>query len=141
MKIWKRLVACITMAMLLFTPITVMRASASDTSKSITVTYGQTEARSMLDLINDFRTSDEAWIWDTNDQDVIKYDNLSNLTYDPILEKVTRKSIETAVAVLYGVLVVMVIIGHNILDIGYLIVLTIYLIRLFLCRRRKKSCK
>ena len=31
-----------------------------------------------------------------------------------------------AVAVLYGVLVVMVIIGHNILDIGYLIVLTIY---------------
>ena len=49
---------------------------------------------------------------------------------------------EVAVAVLYGVLVVMVIIGHNILDIGYLIVLTIYLIRLFLCRRKKnKSCK
>ena len=46
-----------------------------------------------------------------------------------------------AVGVLYGVLVVMVIIGHNILDIGYLIVLTIYLIRLFLCRRKKKSCK
>mgnify|MGYP001852640562 CR=1 FL=1 len=46
-----------------------------------------------------------------------------------------------AVAVLYVVLVVMVIIGHNILDIGYLIVLTIYLIRLFLCRRKKKSCK
>lgn len=46
-----------------------------------------------------------------------------------------------AVGVLYGVLVVMVIIGHNILDIGYLVVLTIYLIRLFLCRRKKKSCK
>ena len=46
-----------------------------------------------------------------------------------------------AVGVLYGVLVVMVIIGHNILDIGYLIVLTFYLIRLFLCRRKKKSCK
>ena len=46
-----------------------------------------------------------------------------------------------AVAVLYAVLVVMVIIGHNILDIGYLVVLTIYLIRLFLCRRKKKSCK
>lgn len=45
-------------------------------------------------------------------------------------------------AVLYGVLVVMVILGHNILDIGYLVVLTFYLIRLFLCRRRKnKSCK
>ncbi|HIT37341.1 MAG TPA: hypothetical protein IAB59_02530 [Candidatus Onthousia faecipullorum] len=47
-----------------------------------------------------------------------------------------------AVGVLYGVLVVMVIIGHNILDIGYLVVLTFYLIRLFLCRRKKnKSCK
>lgn len=99
MKIWKRLVACFTMAMLLFTPITVMRASASDTSKSITVTYGQTEARSMLDLINDFRTSDEAWIWDTNDQDVIKYDNLSNLTYDPILEKVAmQRAAEIAIS-------------------------------------------
>ena len=32
-----------------------------------------------------------------------------------------------AVGVLYGVLVVMVIIGHNILDIGYLVVLTFYL--------------
>ena len=49
---------------------------------------------------------------------------------------------EVAVAVLYGVLVVMVFLGHNILDIGYLIVLTFYLIRLFLCQRRKnKSCK
>ncbi len=46
-----------------------------------------------------------------------------------------------AFAVLYGVLVVMVILGHNILDIGYLIVLTFYSIRLFLCRRKKKSCK
>ena len=44
-------------------------------------------------------------------------------------------------AVLYGVLVVMVILGHNVLDIGYLIVMTIYLIRLFLCRKRNKSCK
>ena len=47
-----------------------------------------------------------------------------------------------ACIILYVVLVVMVIIGHNILDIGYLIVLTFYLIRLFLCQRRKnKSCK
>ena len=44
--------------------------------------------------------------------------------------------------ILYVVLVVMVFLGHNILDIGYLIVLTFYSIRLFLCQRRKnKSCK
>ena len=47
-----------------------------------------------------------------------------------------------AFTMLYVVLVIMVILGHNILDIGYLVVLTFYLIRLFLCRRRKnKSCK
>ena len=39
------------------------------------------------------------------------------------------------------VLVIMVILGHNILDIGYLVVLSFYLIRLFLCRRKNKSCK
>ena len=49
---------------------------------------------------------------------------------------------EVACIILYVVLVVMVILGHNILDIGYLVVLTFYLIRLFLCRRKKnKSCK
>ena len=49
---------------------------------------------------------------------------------------------EVACIILYVVLVVMVILGHNILDIGYLVVLTFYLIRLFLCRRRNnKSCK
>ena len=47
-----------------------------------------------------------------------------------------------AFTMLYVVLVIMVILGHNILDIGYLVVLTFYLIRLFLCRRKKnKSCK
>lgn len=46
-----------------------------------------------------------------------------------------------AFTMLYVVLVIMVILGHNILDIGYLVVLTFYLIRLFLCRRKNKSCK
>ncbi len=46
-----------------------------------------------------------------------------------------------AFAMLYVVLVIMVVLGHNILDIGYLVVLTFYLIRLFLCRRKNKSCK
>ena len=46
-----------------------------------------------------------------------------------------------AFTMLYVVLVIMVILGHNILDIGYLVVLTFYLIRLFLCRRNYKSCK
>lgn len=43
--------------------------------------------------------------------------------------------------VLYVVLCLMVVLGHNLLDIVYLVLVTFYLIRLFLCRRKKKSCK
>ena len=43
--------------------------------------------------------------------------------------------------VLYAVLFLMVVLGHNLLDIVYLLLVTFYLIRLFLCRRKKKSCK
>lgn len=61
---------------------------------------------------------------------------------DMVMTKKRKLSFEVLVfMILYGVLVVMVILGHNILDIGYLIILTIYIIRLFLCRRRNKSCK
>ena len=62
---------------------------------------------------------------------------------DRVMTKKRKLSFEVLVfMILYGVLVVMVILGHNILDIGYLIILTIYIIRLFLCRRKKnKSCK
>ena len=31
------------------------------------VTYGQTEARGMLDSINAFRTGDDAWYWNKDD--------------------------------------------------------------------------
>lgn len=58
------------------------------------------------------------------------------------MTKKRKLEIETVAGViLYVVLIVMVILGHNVLDIGYLVVLTIYLIRLFLCRRKNKSCK
>ena len=45
------------------------------------------------------------------------------------------------ILVLYVVLFLMVVLGHNLLDIVYLVLVTFYLIRLFLCRRKKKSCK
>ncbi len=58
------------------------------------------------------------------------------------MTKKRKLEIEVVVCIiLYVVLVIMAIFGHNILDISYLIVLTFYLIRLFLCRRNNKSCK
>ncbi len=46
-----------------------------------------------------------------------------------------------ACIVLYVVLVIMVILERNLLDIGYLLVLNFYLVRLFLIKKGKKSCK
>lgn len=55
---------------------------------SITAQYGQTEARTMLSMINSFRTGNEAWAWDKTDSNKVQYKDLKNLTYDYGLEKV-----------------------------------------------------
>ena len=50
------------------------------------ITWGQTEARQMLDLVNDFRTRGDAWLW--NEDNYTKTYNIyrSPLTYDYELE-------------------------------------------------------
>ncbi len=56
------------------------------------------------------------------------------------MTKRRKLEIETVIfVILYVVLVFMVVFGHNLLDIVYLVILTFYLIRLFLCRRRKSN--
>lgn len=58
------------------------------------------------------------------------------------MTKKRKFGIETAVLFsCYVVLVLMIVLEQNILDIGYLIVLSIYLVRLFICRLKKKSFK
>ncbi len=65
----------------------------------VEVTYGQTNARKMLGLINTFRTGSDAWAYDmdgsVNRDD---YRNLQKLTYDYELEKVAMlRAVEAAV--------------------------------------------
>ncbi len=55
------------------------------------VTYQQTTARSMLKMVNDFRTGDDAWIWNSTNTEKIYYTNLSTLTYDYNLEQVAMQ--------------------------------------------------
>ena len=62
-------------------------AYANDTvTVNISGKYGQTEARSMLKMINDFRKSSDAWFWDENNN---KYtcSGLQDFTYDYELEE------------------------------------------------------
>lgn len=68
-----------------------MKVSAATPPVKIKVTYGQTEARTMLADINEFRTSDtEAWCWDKTDSVKEAY-RTTELQYDYALERVAMK--------------------------------------------------
>ncbi|MBP5282044.1 MAG: leucine-rich repeat domain-containing protein [Lachnospiraceae bacterium] len=60
--------------------------------------YGQTTARNMLALVNDFRTGSEAWYWNEENTQQIYASGLSPLKYDYNLEKVAMlRAVEIAV--------------------------------------------
>ncbi len=69
----------------------------ANTEGTITVSsdqtrYGQSEARTIVDMINEMRTSStDAWYWDSDDQTKIVCDNLQPLVYDYTLEKIAMK--------------------------------------------------
>lgn len=52
------------------------------------VEYLQSDARSMLTLVNEFRTGTDAWAWNSSNSDKVYYSGLGELTYDYELEKV-----------------------------------------------------
>lgn len=54
------------------------------------VNYGQTTGREILQLVNDFRKSDEAWYYDEGNNP-LKFPDLHELTYDYELEKIAMK--------------------------------------------------
>ena len=62
--------------------------STGGASKTYEFKYGQTEARKMLDRINSFRKSDDAWYWDKDNTTKVKASNLQDLNYDYGLEKI-----------------------------------------------------
>lgn len=60
-------------------------------SVPFTVTYGQTEARTIADRINEFRTGKDAWYWDETNQNKIRCTDLQPLQYDRRLEQIAQK--------------------------------------------------
>ena len=58
---------------------------------SYTVTFKQTEARSMIDMINAFRTGSEAWYWNEDDETKTWLTDLEPLAYDYDLEQVAMQ--------------------------------------------------
>ena len=67
---------------------TLMNASAEGTTAlTFDVTYRQTEARSMLGIINDWRNSSDTWAWNEENTEKVYYTGLKNFVYDYDLEK------------------------------------------------------
>ncbi|MGI6501686.1 MAG: Ig-like domain-containing protein [Anaerostipes sp.] len=66
-----------------------IRAYAAERTSNVNieVKYGQTDARSMLSMVNDFRKSEDAWYWDSTSTNKVICKNLQDLTYDYELEK------------------------------------------------------
>ncbi|MCD8023264.1 MAG: CAP domain-containing protein [Lachnospiraceae bacterium] len=74
-------------------------AESTTYAVDIDVTYGQTAARSMLDMINALRTGDDAWYWSSDDTTKVVCSGLSELTYSYELEKIAmQRAAEIAIS-------------------------------------------
>ena len=72
---------------------------AATTTVALTGSYGQTEARDMLTLINQFRTGSDAWYWNSSNTNRITVSGLQPLTYDYDLEQIAMmRAIEAAIS-------------------------------------------
>lgn len=102
MKRWKHMTVLILTVLLaagLTKGIPLLAADNTDvTTVQVTGTYGQTEARQMLSLINEFRASGEAWYWNENDTEKVTCGQLDPLTYDYELERIAmQRAMEIAI--------------------------------------------
>lgn len=71
--------------------VTTVYAAPDEITIQLDVTYGQSEARKMLDMINNFRTGDDAWCWNEENTEQVKFDNLKELDYDYDLEQIAMQ--------------------------------------------------
>ncbi|MCH5299417.1 MAG: CAP domain-containing protein, partial [Ruminococcus sp.] len=98
-----------TMRFILLSMMTVVLLFASSSLSSaaeeiypveINVQYGQTEARTIFDMINNLRAND-AWYWNETNTQKVTMSNLQPLTYDYKLEKVAMQR-AAEIAISYG---------------------------------------
>lgn len=98
-KLLKRVAATVLAALMLFT-VSGPETAYADSAKTIRIKigYGQTEARSILGMINSFRTGKNAWYWNESNTKKVKVRGLKKLKYDYGLEKIAmQRAAEIAV--------------------------------------------
>ncbi len=92
----KRLIS-LTLSLLLLVGVIATAGAVFDQKPSgsftldLPVTFHQTEARSVLGYLNDFRTGNDAWYWNSSDTQKVNVTGLQKLVYDYDLEKVAMQ--------------------------------------------------
>lgn len=100
MKRWKHTAVLLLVILFVVTMIKSESLYAAEDTVTINVTgtYGQSEARQMLGLINDFRTDGTAWLWDENSPTKTENIRVDELTYDYKLEEIAmQRAMEIAI--------------------------------------------
>ena len=90
-RLQKTLFLLLFMAVICLSSIVGMKAEAANNQILYNVKYGQTEARTMLEMINEFRTGDEAWYWQSDNTTKYVATNLQKVVYDYDLEKIAMQ--------------------------------------------------
>ena len=90
MKRVRRWLAVMLAAIMALGCVTTVYAEPEEITVQLDVTYGQSEAREMLDMINEFRTGNDAWYWDEDNETQIK-PTLTSFVYDYTLEQVAMQ--------------------------------------------------
>ena len=100
MKAKKIISAVLTIAIIITSLICANFSAVADNGNTITVNaqFNQTEARTILNMINEFRTSDDAWYWNDDNETITKYESLNELKYDYRLEEIAmQRAVEIAI--------------------------------------------
>jgi len=86
------------LAIVLLLTCSIMPALADQELKvKVKAEFRYKEARKMLDLINSFRTGNDAWYWAEDNKTVVRASGLGKLTYDYNLERVAmQRALELA---------------------------------------------
>lgn len=98
-RVGQRCLALLTTLVLMFAWTLPVFAAGETYQVQYDVTYGQTEARTMLEMVNEFRTGGDAWYWNETNTEKVQVTNLKPLQYDYALEKVAmQRAAEIAIS-------------------------------------------
>ena len=85
------LLTIISMLSCVVYPMQIRAEEAEIETISISAKYGQTEARSIYQMTNEFRTGNNAWVWESDNTTKTTYTDLNALVYDYDLEQTAMK--------------------------------------------------